>query len=301
MADTLLDPAFVRSLEGLRVALRRRVQGTRAGDHRTHRRGLSVEFAEHRPYTPGDDPRRIDWNAYARLGDLVVRLFVAEEDVTVHLLVDSSASMGFGAPPKLRRAQHLAAALGYLALTGSERVALSVSADGLARPSAPLRGRPAVPRLLAQLDALSPRGEAPLDNAALRLLAGPSGRSAVAVVLTDALDDGGALRACARLAAARHDVTLVHLLCDEELHPTPDDDGALVDSETAERLELARDDDALERYHQHLTRWLADTAAACAKKGVRYVRAFDGRAGLDVLSEALTGRGAAGGSSPWAG
>lgn len=299
MADTLLDPAFVRSLEGLRVALRRRVQGTRAGDHRTHRRGLSVEFAEHRPYTPGDDPRRIDWNAYARLGDLVVRLFVAEEDVTVHLLVDSSASMGFGAPSKLHRAQHLAAALGYLALTGSERVALSVSADGLARPSAPLRGRPAVPRLLAQLDALTPRGEAPLDSAAQRLLAGPSGRSAVAVVLTDALDDGGALRACARLAAARHDVTLVHLLCDDELHPAPDD-GALVDSETGERLELARDDDALERYHHHLARWLADTAAACAKKGVRYVQAFDGRAGLDVLAEALTGRAASGGP-PWAG
>ncbi len=305
--ETLLDPAFVRSLEGLRVALRQRVKGVRAGDHRTHRRGQSVEFAEHRPYTPGDDPRRIDWNAYARLGDLVVRLFVAEEDVTVHLLLDASASMGFGTPSKLSRARRLAAALGYLALTGTERVSLSVSAADLARPVPALRGRAAVPALLKHLDALRPVGHAPLEQAASRAVTGPSGRSSVAVVLTDALDQGASLRACWRLAAARHAVTLVHLLCDDELRPPPDDVGTLVDSETGESLDLALDDEALERYQTHLRAWLADLAGQCARRGVRYVRAFDGREPLEVLGEVLTGRArdhvpvGPQGASPWDG
>jgi len=303
VGDTaLLDPAFVRSLEGLRVALRQRVKGVRVGDHRTQRRGQSVEFAEHRPYTPGDDPRRIDWNAYARLGDLVVRLFVAEEDVTVHLLVDASASMGFGTPSKLARAQHLAAALGYLALTGSERVSLSVSADDRARPLPGLRGRAAVPALLQHLDALAPLGRAPLEQAASRAVTGPSGRSAVAIVLTDALDAGASLRACWRLAAARHHVTLVHLLCDAELRPSLDDVGSLVDSETHETLDLAVDDEALDRYATHLRAWLGDLTAQCARRGVRYVRAFEGRATLEVLGEVLTGRARdPEGAAPWDG
>lgn len=276
------------------MTLRRRVAGARVGEHRAFRRGASLEFAEHRPYTPGDDPRRIDWNAYARLGELVVRRFVAEEDVTLRLLVDASASMGFGAPAKLDVARRLAAGLGYLALRGSERVALLVG-DGA--PGAPaLRGRGKVHALLASLDALRATGGARLDAAADRVLARRAQGPGVAVLFGDLLDEGATVRAAARLAAARHEVVVVHTLSREDLDPAPDDASALVDCETGASLDLVLDDEARAAYRAELARFLDEAARALRQAGARYVQAFPGRDALDVLTEVLTGRAGRAGS-----
>jgi uncharacterized protein (DUF58 family) len=293
VSDSLLDPAYVRALERLRVELRRRVAGTRAGEHRAMRRGASVEFAEHRAYTPGDDPRRIDWNAYARLGDLVVRLYAAEEDVTVRLIVDGSASMGFGAPAKLDVARRLAAGVGHLALHGSERVALYVGAD--ARP--PMRGPQRVHALLAALDAARAEGATRPDAAADAILRARAAGPGVAMLFSDLLDEGATLRAATRLAAARHEVTVVHVLAAEELDPGADGASVLRDSETGEDLELVLDDDARRAYRGELARFVEASEAALRRVGVRYVRAFADRPALDVLTEALTGRAAR--SAPW--
>lgn len=282
-------------MERLRLALRRRVAGARVGEHRAFRRGASVEFAEHRPYTPGDDPRRIDWNAYARLGELVVRLFVAEEDVTVRLLLDASASMGFGAPAKLDVARRLAAGLGYLALRGSERVALLVGAEDAVAQAPVMRGRERVHALLAALDAARAGGSTRLDLAADRVLARRATGPGVAVLFGDLLDDGATVRAATRLAAARHEVVVVHVLCEEELDPGADGATALIDGETGEALDLVLDADARGAYRAELARFLDESARALRRVGARYVQAFPGRDPLDALTEALTGRGGA----PW--
>lgn len=267
------------------------------GEHRAFRRGASVEFAEHRPYTPGDDPRRIDWNAYARLGELVVRLFVAEEDVTLRLLLDASASMGFGAPAKIDVARRLAAGLGYLALRGSERVALLVGAEDAVAQRPVLRGREKVHALLASLDVVRAGGSTRLDLAADRVLAHRAQGPGVAVLFGDLLDDGATVRAASRLAAARHEVVVVHVLCAEELDPGADGASALVDSETGEALDLVLDEDARAAYRAALARFIDETSRALRRAGARYVQALPGRGELDVLTEALTGR--AGGSAPW--
>lgn len=294
--DSLLDPAFVRELELLRVELRRRIAGVRAGDHRSLRRGASVEFSEHRPYAPGDDPRRVDWNAFARLGELVVRLYAAEEDVTLHVLLDASRSMAFGDPAKLAVARRLAAALGYLCLTGSERVAVVVCADGAPVAHAPLRGRGKLAALLASLDAVTARGDARVDRAADALLARHGRRPGLAVVLSDLFDAGAGVAAARRLAAARHETTVVHLLAAEELDPEALGEATLVDSETGDALDLVVDDDARAQYRDRLARWTSDLSADLGRRGVRYVQAFAGARERDVLAEALTGarpRGAA--------
>jgi uncharacterized protein (DUF58 family) len=284
---SLLDPAFVRELEHLRVELSRRVAGVRVGEHRSLRRGASVEFAEHRPYAPGDDLRRVDWNAFARLGELVVRLYAAEEDVTVHLVVDASRSMAFGDPTKLSVASRVAAALGYLCLTGSERVTLSLAIGAEVSTRATMRGRRQLPALLAALEAAEARGGGALDRAVDVLLARHAGRPGVAVVLSDLFDEGAGLTAAHKLAAARHETAVVHTLSAMELSPDALGEMTLVDSETGERLDLALDEVAVEAYRARLDAWRAEVERGLQKRGVRYVRAFPGDGLRDVVARVL--------------
>jgi uncharacterized protein (DUF58 family) len=286
-ASSLLDPAFVRELEQLRVELSRRIAGVRVGEHRSLRRGASVEFAEHRAYAPGDDPRRVDWNAFARLGELVVRLYAAEEDVTVHLVVDASRSMAFGEPTKLSVAARVAAAIGYLCLTGSERVSLSVSVGAEVATRATLRGRRKLPELLSALEAIDAKGRGPVERAVDVLLARHAGRPGVAVVLSDLFDEGAAISAARKLSAARHETAVVHTLSAAELDPEALGEATLVDSETGERLDLALDDATLEAYRARLSAWRADAEGALRKRGVRYVRAFPGDGLRDVVARVL--------------
>ena len=125
---TVFDEAFLRQLERLLLLMRSPVRGGLKGGRRSVKRGQSVEFADYREYTHGDDLRQLDWNVYARLERLFVKLFIEEEDVTVTLLVDASASMATGRPSKLVFAKRAAAALGYIGLASEDRVAVSALA-----------------------------------------------------------------------------------------------------------------------------------------------------------------------------
>ena len=112
-----------------------------AGEHPSIRRGASPEFADYKPYTPGDDFRRVDWNIYARMGEMFVRLSEVSIDLTVHLLLDTSESMNFGTPNKFMYAKQAAAAFGYLSLAGFDRVAVAPFAAQPGRIFGPTQGR----------------------------------------------------------------------------------------------------------------------------------------------------------------
>ncbi len=140
-ADRLFDEAFLRRLEQLELASRRMTAGRMKGERRSLRRGQSIEFADYRTYASGDDLRQLDWNVYARLERLFIRLFVEEEDVTVHVLVDASRSMDFGEPNKLDFGRRSAAALAYLGLAHLDRVSVAFLGDGHATMLRPLRGK----------------------------------------------------------------------------------------------------------------------------------------------------------------
>src|SRR5450432_2135221 len=129
MADprALLDPSFVRELEALRRRLEVSVRSGAAGERASRRRGGSAEFQDHRPYAPGDDLRRVDWAAFALTGEPVLKLFRAEEDSVLRLLVDASASLAFGTPQKLEVARRVAAAIGYLALANGQRAQVLIA------------------------------------------------------------------------------------------------------------------------------------------------------------------------------
>ncbi len=272
----LLDPAFVRRLAKLAVVARRRFAGASAGARRSTRRGSSAELADHRAYTAGDDVRRIDWNAYARLEELVLRLFVAEEDLSVYLLVDASASLALGEPPKIDAAKRLAAGIGYVALHGSDRVSVWPFADAGAKVAMPpARGRKQVGRLLRALDAITPLGETDLARAVEALLARRPRPGLVAVV-SDFLDPAGYERALDRLIAERHEPVLFHVVDPEELDPRPGGDLLLVDAERGRELEVTLDERALRAYRARVAAFLAELEGYAKKRGLFYVRVGTG-------------------------
>src|SRR5687767_4578434 len=151
---TVFDEAFLRQLERLVLLMKSPVRGGLKGGRRSTKRGQSVEFADYRDYSLGDDLRQLDWNVYARLERLFVKLFVEEEDVTVTILVDGSTSMATGRPSKLLFAQRAAAALGYIGLASEDRISIAVLSGRTARRQPSLRGSGRLFRLLANLSAI---------------------------------------------------------------------------------------------------------------------------------------------------
>ncbi len=269
----LVDPDFLRRLARLRLLVRRRFAGATGGSRRSTRRGSSVEFADHRPYSPGDDVRRIDWNAYARLEELVLRLYVAEEDLTLYLLVDGSRSLAIGTPPKIHVAKRVAAALGYVALAGSERVSIVPYGAGIRAPMPPTRGKRRAGAMLRYLEGIEADGETDLSRAVDELLA-RSPRPGLCAIVSDLLDPGGYQRPIDRLISERHEPAIFHVLDRDELDPQPGGDLVLVDSERGTRVEVSLDGRAIAAYRARVRAFLEGVEAYAKKRGVAYVRVF---------------------------
>lgn len=268
-AEVTFDEAFLRRLEQLELASRRLTAGRMKGERRSLRRGQSIEFADYRNYAAGDDLRQLDWNAYARLERLFIRLFVEEEDVTVHILVDASRSMDFGQPNKLRFARRAAGALAYLGLAHLDRVSVAFLGDGQATALRPLRGKTRVFEAFRFLSAPRPERLTGLASAA-RQYAGRLRGSGPLVLVSDLMDPGY-LDALRDLAGTRCQLSVLHVLSPEELEPRLGADARLVDSETGAGVEVTGDDDLLERYRSRLAEWQEEIASFVARRGGSYV------------------------------
>lgn len=249
-----------------------RARSGAAGEHLAKRRGGSAEFHEHRPYAPGDDMRRIDWAAYARSGEPVIKVFRAEEDVVARLLCDASASLEFGDPPKIDIVRRLAAAIGYMTLAGSERAQLIVTAGGATQDHLPSRGRGGLPLLLRHLDAMQTRGTTDMSRA-VDAVVRKSSRPGMLAVLSDFYDRGPMLSALGRAVARGHDVVLVQVVAPEEEEPNYDGDWLLEDAETGETVELTMDPAAIEAYVLRFTGLCEELRAWARRHGATYVRA----------------------------
>jgi uncharacterized protein (DUF58 family) len=267
---TVFDEAFLRQLERLGVLMKQPVRGGLKGGRRSVKRGQSVEFADYREYALGDDLRQLDWNVYARLEKLFVKLFVEEEDVTITFLIDASPSMAFGRPEKLQFAKRVAAALGYIALSGEDRVIVSALTGRTARRQGGLRGSGRVLRLLANLSTIQPV-EGPTDLLASARHAGAmlSGRGVV-VLLSDLLDPA-ADKVIRELAAQGSELIVLHILSPDELDPALEGDLRLVDSETGEGIDVTVDLATLDDYKARLAAWQDSFADLAAKRRASYV------------------------------
>ncbi len=267
---TVFDEAFLRQLERLGVLMKQPVRGGLKGGRRSVKRGQSVEFADYRDYSLGDDLRQLDWNVYARLEKLFVKLFIEEEDVTVTFLLDASPSMAFGRPQKLLFAKRAAAALGYIALAGEDRVVTTALSGRMARRHSGLRGSGRIFRLLGNLSGIQP-AEGPTDLllAARHAAAMLTGRGVV-VLISDLLDPS-ADRVIRELAATGSELIVLHTLSPEELDPPLEGDLKLVDAETGEGIDVTVDLAALDDYKARLLAWQQGLEDIARKRRASYV------------------------------
>ena len=291
----MFDESFLRKLERLAILSRHAVAGQLQGERRSPKRGQSVEFADFRPYASGDDFRRIDWNAYARLERFFIKLFVEEQDLNVHLLIDTSRSMNWGQPNKLAYAVRAAAALGYISLAGLDRVTVTALGGpaGVGSPSPyfpPHRGKTqafALFSFLQSLTAVSTDGVTqPVRAGSPRPYHSSGGSSTLSLHLrayattalfpgplllfSDLLDEGWAdgLRA---LAGRGFEVSVIHLLSPDEINPQITGDLKLVDVESGTEVELTADFDLLARYRAGLVAWQEEVRLFCGARGMHYV------------------------------
>lgn len=232
--DLPLDEPMLLRLASLSLAARTLARGRAQGERASPAVGSGVAFAEHRPYSAGDDVRFLDWHAYARSERLYIKQYTEERDLDVHVLLDCSASM----TRKLPFAKQLAALLGYVALARLDRVSLHGYASGPGTRLGPLRGRGQALGFLRKLAALEAAGTTALDATA-RDVCARSPRGGVALVLSDGLDDDSFLRGIDRLRYGGLAPTVLQLLDPGDLALPHDTELTLVDSESG-RTEVVR-------------------------------------------------------------
>jgi uncharacterized protein (DUF58 family) len=276
----MLSESILRSLSDLQFVPPRRRPGTTTGERRSPRRGRSVEFADYRDYSPGDDPRRVDWNIYARLERPYIKLYEDEEDLTVHVLLDASPSMQWReetatVSAKWERAAQLAVAMCYIALSSGDRLIVETSTRDRFGPK---RGVAATSGVIEFLEKVTLNLD-PTDSVLTPQSSGLNdwwkryaldARPGLCIILSDFLDAEGYTEGVNALGASRLDVNVLHTLSPDELDPEFAGDLRLKDIETSAMQDVSLDDAALNQYRQRLSRWMGELSDFCRRRGGKY-------------------------------
>lgn len=287
--EDLLTPDFLRKIERLSLVAKRVFPGQLRGERRSTKRGSSVEFADYRNYAAGDDFRRVDWNVYARLEKLFLKLFVEEEDLHVYVLIDASRSMEFGSPSKLLYAKRVAAALAYIALGNLDRVGLAALSDTSAATLAPKRGKQSAFGVFDWLKSVKPSGQTQLASS-LRDFSLRTSRPGLAIVISDFFDPEYE-KGLSALISRKFEVTVLQILDQDEADPPLVGDLMLVDSETDQRREVTITQSLLRRYKQHLAEHCGGLENYCGRYGCNYVRVTNQTPFEDLILSYLRQRG----------
>jgi uncharacterized protein (DUF58 family) len=263
----LLDPEFLTRLEQLELVSRKIFLGRMKGERRSKKKGQSVEFADYRNYVVGDDLRFLDWNLYARLDRLFLRLFMEEEDLHFYVLIDNSLSMDFGTPTKLHYAKQVAAALGFIGLVNLDRVVIEAFSDRVTNTMPVARGRRSLWRLLDFLNKVEPAGGSDMAQSLRNFSLRSSGKG-ILVILSDFMDKNGYEEALRYVIARQMDIYVIQILSQEEIEPDLVGDLKLVDVEDEDMAEITVNGPLLKRYKQNLAAYRQSLHEFCNKRGV---------------------------------
>jgi uncharacterized protein (DUF58 family) len=271
---TLLDDDFIAKISQLEIVSRKIITGVLKGDRLSKRRGYSSEFADFRPYVSGDDLRFLDWNIYARLDRLFLKLFLEEEDLRLKVLLDRSPSMDFGDPNKLEYAKKIAAALSYIGLINQDRVQISGFASQTRSFFGPARGRRQVPRLFEVLQGIeAEEGESTdLESSCRDFAAGDRG-GGVLLVITDFLDRSGFDAGLRYLLAGSRstEIYVFHVLSPQEIAPELTGDLRLSDVEDGATVDISISAPLLKSYRRTLDHFREEVRDYCSGHGFHYI------------------------------
>ena len=296
--EELLDSKLIARISRLDLTSRKIFAGKLKGERRSKKRGESVEFADHRPYVVGDDLRHIDWNIFGRLDRLFLKLFLEEEDLALHVVLDATESSDCGTPNKFLFMQQAAMSLAYIGLVNLNRVAISAIggrtrtpgsdranegapsvSDGLpAGPSSDddpvalhsirdLRGRRRTHDAARFLCSIEPGGSANFPDAAARLALSRRGKG-VMVVLSDFFFKEGYDRGLRMLVGRGFDLFAVQVLSPQELEPDITGDLRLTDVEDGDFADVTIAAPLLKRYKQNLTAYCDELNLFCARREI---------------------------------
>lgn len=271
----LFDEKTRRKLEQLMLTAARVRAGAIKGERRSIKRGTSIEFADYRNYTPGDDLRRLDWNIYARLDRPLTKLYEDEEDLAVHLILDTSASMDWGgeADPEQHKfdyARRLIAGLGYVSLTTSDRLVIAALSGSRIEQFGPARGRSYGVRLLNFINDLKPRGMVDL-NTTLQDYALRTTRPGLVLLVSDMFSPSGYVEGVKMLLSKGNEVGIIHVLSPDEIEPPLAGDLRLVDVETGAAQEVTIDGGMRQLYVERVQAWREGIRAECVRRGIHYM------------------------------
>lgn len=271
-SNELLTPEFLHRLERMELVSRKIFRGRMKGERRSPRKGQSVEFADFRPYVAGDDLRFIDWNTFARLDKLFLKMFLEEEDLHLYVLIDASESMNFGNPTKLDYARRVAAALGFIGLVRSDRVRIETLSSDVKAAGPVLRGRRSLWRMMDYLTQIEPGGETALGPGIKNFCLRNSGKG-ILVLISDLMDKQGFEAPLRYLTSQQMDVYVIQTLAAEELEPELQGDLQLVDSEDGDVADVTASAPLLKRYKETLNAFVGSIRDFCNRRGIVYLLA----------------------------
>lgn len=269
-SDLLLDPSFMARLDQLDVMSRKLLAGKMKGERRSKRRGQSVEFADFRNYVVGDDLRFIDWNIYARLDRLFLKLFLEEEDLSLYVLVDVSKSCDYGEPNKALYMKKVAAALAYIGLVNYNRVSIVAMADGVVAETGAMRGRRRVAQMLDFVNKLQPTGASHFTEACKRFALAHR-QKGVCVVLSDFFVKEGFEEGLKYVAGGKYDLFAVQCLSPQEIDPDLQGDLKLRDLEDDDMAEVSITQPLIKQYKANLNAYCLQLKEYLTRRGGTYL------------------------------
>ena len=269
--QSAFDSEFLKKLEYLYIISKKIFAGRIKAERRSTRRGVSVEFADYRNYTAGDDFRYIDWNAFARLDELLLKLYEEREDLHIYFLVDASRSMTYGELPKLMYAKRVAAALAYIGLSNLDRVSISAFTDADTNRLPTERGKGKIFTVLDFLDGIDGTGETNLERS-FRNFVHTTKRRGLIVLISDLFDPSGFADGLNVLKFQKHDLFVIHIVDEKETNPELLGDYHLVDVETDELRPVTINESHLKRYKALFQKYCDDLDRYCIQREIGLVR-----------------------------
>lgn len=281
-----LAASTLQRLDNLTLLTRRSMATGRQGRRRSPMAGSSMEFADYRRYAPGDDFRRIDWRAYARLERLFLRVFEAEENITVTILIDCSDSMHHGTPAKAELAIEVAAALAYVALKCEDNVIIGALTDKLAAFRRVGSGKNSIWTVGNFLNQLPRSGTTDLNRALYdlgRVITGPG----LTLIISDFLAPGGYQTGVRAVRQLRQEVALLQILSPDELEPDIQGDWRLRDSEGSGSVEVSISATILQAYRQRVALFTQEIASFAHANAATYSLIPSDTTIIDVVQRLL--------------
>lgn len=264
----LFDSTFLQKIQQLALNARFTPDGNSAGNRKSRSKGSSVEFSDYREYTPGDDFRRVDWNAYGRFEKLFIKLFMEEREAPVTIFLDASKSMDWGEPNKNISSRRLAAALAYISLSNFDKVSLACVDDGIRQTCKDVRGKNFFHKVTSVLENIEYSGDSCIQKAIENYNLN-SGRG-IAVIISDFFTQGSFIDLLKYLIYKKQAVYICHILSPQEIRPSVSESVRLVDSETGKTLDITVTPSLLNAYSNALNNFRSGLEQMCNKWGAYY-------------------------------